>query len=60
MMMDDGHDYDDHDDDDHGDDDDDADDWSWSIIISHEENIFLIESKNFFFSCQEAFRSNIY
>ena len=50
MMMDDDHDYDDHDDDGDGDDDDD-DVRSWSIIISHEENNFLIYSKIFFFSC---------
>ena len=47
MMMDDDHDYDDHDD---GDDDDD-DVWSWSIIISHEENNFLFYFKICFFSC---------
>ena len=57
MMMDDDHDYDDDDDDDDDDDGDDDDDvWSWSIIISHEENTFLIYSEIFFFSCQEVFQ----
>ena len=52
MMMDDDHDYDDDD----GDDDDDV--WSWSIIISHEENNFLIHSKIFSFPAKKFFGSN--